>query len=641
MAQAGFTPIKIYSSSTATNVPLAANLAQGELAINTADGKLFYEDSSGVVQVIGWKTVPISAGGTGATTAPQANANLQTFTTTATAVGTTTLTNASTYYQYFTGSTTQTIVLPVVSTLSLGWSFHIANNSTGNLTLNSSGGNLVATILPGTTVHVTCILITGTTAASWDYGVTDFGSVTGTGSVVLSASPTFTGVPLAPTAAVGTDTTQIATTEFVINEIGAIAAGVTSFSGGTTGLLPSSATSGAITLTGTLNVANGGTGITSLGTGVATWLGTPSSANLRATITDETGTGVLVFSTNPTFASLTNSGNITFTGTVNRISGDFSNATYSNRVLFQSSTVNGFTGLGTIPNGSSVQSGYVAYGASDPDNCTFANFYTNGTSTLIVADKVGTGSYGPISLVTSTFERLTITTAGGVAFGGPSNYGTAGQVLQSNGNAPPTWTSSTITPTSGTAPYFGARGFASFSMATLADISATYTQNNGSGGAGTIVTLTVTSHNYQVGHYIYVDIATGGGVDGLYVVTAVTATTIRYTAATNLLIVTGTALVKQCTLYAGSQNVANVVYPGTGAFVVNFTTAMPFANYVATASAGTNNTGAMQAGDDNYIAFNQGSNTGLRTTQSIRGFSFQPTTQGLENSSLISIVVFA
>lgn len=55
MAQTGFTPIKLYSSSTAAAVPLAANLAPGELAINTADGKLFYEDSSGVVQVIGTK----------------------------------------------------------------------------------------------------------------------------------------------------------------------------------------------------------------------------------------------------------------------------------------------------------------------------------------------------------------------------------------------------------------------------------------------------------------------------------------------------------------------------------------------------------------------------------------------------------
>jgi hypothetical protein len=42
---------------------------------------------------------------------------------------------------------------------------------------------------------------------------------TGTGSLVFSASPTFTGTPLAPTAAVGTNTTQIATTAFVNSEI--------------------------------------------------------------------------------------------------------------------------------------------------------------------------------------------------------------------------------------------------------------------------------------------------------------------------------------------------------------------------------------------------------------------------------------
>jgi len=56
----------------------------------------------------------------------------------------------------------------------------------------------------------------------------------------------------------------------------------------------------AISLSGTaLPVANGGTGITSFGTGVATWLGTPSSANLAAAVTDETGSGLLVFGTAP------------------------------------------------------------------------------------------------------------------------------------------------------------------------------------------------------------------------------------------------------------------------------------------------------------------------------------------------------
>jgi len=54
---------------------------------------------------------------------------------------------------------------------------------------------------------------------------------------------------------------------------------------------------------GTLVVGRGGTGITSLGTGVATFMGTPSSANLRSALTDETGTGGAVFATSPTLTT--------------------------------------------------------------------------------------------------------------------------------------------------------------------------------------------------------------------------------------------------------------------------------------------------------------------------------------------------
>lgn len=58
-----------------------------------------------------------------------------------------------------------------------------------------------------------------------------------------------------------------------------------------------------LTLGAALPVASGGTGITSFGTGVATWLGTPSSANLAAAVTDETGTGALVFANSPTLVT--------------------------------------------------------------------------------------------------------------------------------------------------------------------------------------------------------------------------------------------------------------------------------------------------------------------------------------------------
>jgi hypothetical protein len=68
-------------------------------------------------------------------------------------------------------------------------------------------------------------------------------------------------------------------------------------------------------VTGTLPVANGGTGITSLGTGVATLLGTPSSANLAAALTDETGSGSAVFATSPTISSPTITGTGAIAGT--------------------------------------------------------------------------------------------------------------------------------------------------------------------------------------------------------------------------------------------------------------------------------------------------------------------------------------
>lgn len=72
MAQTGYTPILIYSSSTTTNAPAVGNLTNStlgsELAINITDGKLFYKDNANAIQVIGWKTTPTTAGGTGLTT---------------------------------------------------------------------------------------------------------------------------------------------------------------------------------------------------------------------------------------------------------------------------------------------------------------------------------------------------------------------------------------------------------------------------------------------------------------------------------------------------------------------------------------------------------------------------------------------
>jgi hypothetical protein len=105
--------------------------------------------------------------------------NLRTgYTTTATATATTTLTNTSTQNQFFTGSLTQTVILPVASTLSVGDSYYIQNNSSSVVTVQSSGANNILGIPTGIRVKFTCILASGTTAASWDPTISGYNSTT-------------------------------------------------------------------------------------------------------------------------------------------------------------------------------------------------------------------------------------------------------------------------------------------------------------------------------------------------------------------------------------------------------------------------------------------------------------------------------
>jgi len=188
MAQTGYTPILIYASSTPGNTPSAANLTSSasgaELALNYADGRLYYKDGSGNVQILAVKmpsgVLPIANGGTNATATPTAGA-----------------------VAYGTGTA-------------------YAFSSAG-----SSGQ----------------VLVSG-----------------GTGS------PTWSNLS---------------------------SIGVTTFNAGTTGFTPSTATSGAVTLAGTLATTNGGTGLTSFTANGVVYASSTSALTTGSALTfDGTNLGI-------------------------------------------------------------------------------------------------------------------------------------------------------------------------------------------------------------------------------------------------------------------------------------------------------------------------------------------------------------
>jgi hypothetical protein len=229
MAQTGFTPIQLYFSSTTTNVPLAANLANGELAINITDGKLFYKDNASAVQVIGWKVVPTTAGGTGLTSYTAGD------------------------LPYYASGT-------ALSKLGIG---------AANTVLTSSG-----------------------TAPQWSTNL-NIGSLTAT----------------------------------LIN----------------------------------------------------------------------------------------NSGNLAFTSTAQKITGDFSNATWANRVAFQTTTTNGATRLTVVPNGTGTVTALNLHANIDVANASVLNInMVDALEAQINSNKSGTGTYLPLAFYTNATKQLNIDTSGNV-----------------------------------------------------------------------------------------------------------------------------------------------------------------------------------------------------------------------------------
>jgi len=120
-------------------------------------------------------------------------------------------------------------------------------------------------------------------------------------------------------------------------------------------------------------------------------------------ITTETGTG-----------DVSVGDDLIFTGTGNRITGDFSNATVANRVAFQTSTTNAETFVNVIPNGTATVGLVGALNNSNPTNASSMFMRVSSTDSGLWAHRSGTGTYLPMTFQTGGSERVRIDTSGNV-----------------------------------------------------------------------------------------------------------------------------------------------------------------------------------------------------------------------------------
>lgn len=212
-------------------------------------------------------------------------------TSTVTAAGTTTLTASSDYLQYFTGTTTQTVVLPAVSTLTLGRSFEIHNLSTGAITVQSSGGNSFSpTIASNKSAKFICIAVTGTSTTSWEYVSGGYSAPT-LGSTLIDSGQTYLTI------------SGINSYNNVAITAPATSATLTLANGST--LATSGAFSTTLTSTATTALTLPTSGTLATTSNKLSAFAATTSAELAGVISDEQGSGKLVFDTNPTLTSPT------------------------------------------------------------------------------------------------------------------------------------------------------------------------------------------------------------------------------------------------------------------------------------------------------------------------------------------------
>ncbi len=352
------------------------------------------------------------------------------YATTATSAATTTLTVDSVGLQYFTGSTTQTVKLPVTSTLVLGQQYNITNNSSGVVTVQSSGSNTIQAMAQNTKLIVTCISTSGTGIASWDaHYTTETGEgtvtsvamtvpsilsisgspITTSGTLALSYSGTAlpvanggTGAPTLTGVLTGNGSSAVTANAITQHDVlvGGASNAITSISPSTSGfVLTSNGTSAdptfqAVSASGAITTIAGNTGSATPSSGTLTINGGSTGLTTSGTSSTLSLTGTLALANGGTNASLTASNGGIFYSTANA-GAVLSGTATSSQVLLSGSSAAPTWSTTTYP--STVTANNILYGSSSNvigsiSSVNSAGLLTNGSGVPAWVAYTGTGS---------------------------------------------------------------------------------------------------------------------------------------------------------------------------------------------------------------------------------------------------------
>lgn len=595
MAATGFTPLQLYHSSTPGQQPLAADLQVGELAINIADGLLFYKDDTGAVAQFAsaaGAVSTISFGTTGLTPSTATAGAVTVAGTLAVGSGGTGITSyAAGDVIYASGTTTLT-----------------------KLTLGTNGYVMTAgASAPGWTAQSALSVGSATQATNLAGGLAN--------KIVYQSALNTTAFIDAPT-----DGTFLKyTTAGGFSWTSAVGGGsVTSInvSGGTTGLTTSGGpvtTSGTITLAGTLTTSNGGTGVTTytagdilyytsgtalskLGIGASTYVLTSSG-----TAPQYVAQSTLSVGSAATAASATTATNVAG-GATGSLPYQSAAATTTflpigtqNYLLRAGATTPEYASLNTVLDGLTTTQGSIIYRgvsgwtALTPGTSGYL-LTTNGAGanpswTAAPASGVTSISFGSTGLTPNTASTGAVTVAGTLGTG----YGGTGLTTFTSGGA--VYATSTSALTTGTLPTTaGGTGLTSFTSggavyATSTSALTTGTLPATSGGTG--------NSSYTSGDLLYASSSTGIGklaIGSANQILSVTSSTPTWNTLTSLL--DSISSTQGAILYRGASS-WSALAPSTAGYLLSTNGAAANPSWISGVSGITGYTGALNTAAPN------------------------------------------